>query len=600
MIKGVTRVKEDFGRLLETCRTAAGLTQKRLAEELHVDASLLSRFESGRIPNAAMLQSIVNALTLKDVPPSQLDSLWESAGHYRTGFQGTVVAHPVVDTVQEEFQRLEPGAQSVLSADIRTVIAISQAHRGAKQAAQKRRWKEAGSALEETRKRLDEYIQQWYVLVDEDLGSVLSSDGRYEEAAQYLESALWSARGLGDRQREAGILVRLGDANRRRGGWYWESSKEQYEQSEKTYELLSDLMGQAKCLRKLAGLHLYQGRPDLALPLCEGSLRIASLQHDLPSMYKAMQHMGWAYDMLGRWDEATGLFEEALTMVKQVSADRWDEAKALRYLGDAYRLQRRAGDAERCYLDAQAIMKEFLDTGREAGLLLAKIQLGLAHVYSKDRSRQGEAQGYLNESLRVHLESGEDFQVAENLRELGELLLRLNRLDGAEMRLNQACSRLAKLGNDFCHSLALATLCELHLRTGSDTKVRQTAGDVVKMEKKVPGLLSYQVARVTLISGLTSLRAADHEQALRDFREASERALSFNATFASEICGDVLSALRSLACEGALPIALGLCRAYLSFWDEVAARPSRPRVSLDCGLDVRDAIAELEALEPVQ
>jgi transcriptional regulator with XRE-family HTH domain len=73
-------MNSEFGKLLQKCRKDADLTQKELGEKIIRDASMISRFEAGTLPNPATLQDIVSELSLySSVDRQMLDRLWEVA-----------------------------------------------------------------------------------------------------------------------------------------------------------------------------------------------------------------------------------------------------------------------------------------------------------------------------------------------------------------------------------------------------------------------------------------------------------------------------------------------------------------------------------------
>ena len=587
----------SFGQLLRECRMETKLTQKELGQKIHLDGSMISRFEKERAsPNQSTLQAIINALALYDIPREKLDQLWKAAGYYRTQVFDVPVADPVVAFIQQEFEKLNPEERELLSQDLRSIIEIDQAYFSAKKASGQRRWNLAGEALLSLRDLLERRIQHWYLRIDEELGWCRHSDGLYTEAAQHYESALWSARQLNDLRKQGEILIKLGDGHRRRGGLDWDIAHERYNEAKEIFENLGDRIRVADCLRKLAGAYLFQGRPDKAKPLCEESLKICKDEGYNRGLYKGVQHKAWVCRMLGQWGEATRLCEEALAIVNRVTSDDWELAKALLYLGDAYRLQRRIGEAKKVYGEALEIFLKYKDMGITVELFSSKIQLGLGKVYLKQPGRELRARLLLNESLEAHRGLKEDFRIAEVLSEQGDLLLKLGRLEEAEMRLQQAGERLRRLGNTFYYAIALVTLCELYYEKRDSDRVYRTAETARSVDN---GLIDYQLARIEFTVGKAHIAEGRFAEASDAFCVASEKALSFNDETFREVRDDMFNEVDRVVQEIALEVALQLCESYIGFWENKEVAPAKQGLVRESLEATRQKQEQIRTLMPI-
>jgi tetratricopeptide (TPR) repeat protein len=563
--------RDDFNKMLLECRIAARCTQEALGGDIHVDGSLISRFETTRTrPSSSTLQRLINALALRNVPRDKLDQLWAAAGYSRSEIFEAPVADPVVAFIQQEFEGLVQGEErELLSRELRSTAEIAQKYSSGARVRRARKWNQAGEELLVLRELLERRTQEWYVRIDGDLGQCRYGDGRYSEAIGHYESALWGARQLGDLRKQGAILVKLGDAHRRSGTRAdWRLGLQRYMEARSIFLAQGDRIQEANCLRKIAGTYLFRGRPDRAQQLCDASLSICQEEDYQEGMYKALQHKAWACEIVGRWDSATQLNEEALAIVRTMTSDDWEVAKALIYLGDSQRIQRRITAAEESYNEALSILGKHQEAGVRVDFLTARVHLGLAKIYLKQAGRELQAKSLLNDSLSAFRVLGVDPRIAQVLVEQGDLLRQLHRFGEAEMRLQQAADRLRRSGNVFLYALALASLCELFYERGDFTGVHDTARTARRHDN---GLVDYPLARIELTVGKTYVDKGEKSEARGAFGTAIDRALNFNEQTVREICTEILSEIKRVARKGEssdMSDAIELGEFYMRFWTD--------------------------------
>ena len=403
----------------------------------------------------------------------------------------------------------------------------------------------------------------------ERLGKYYAKLGRYEEAVFELQAALVLAQRLNDDLERGEILLLLGDELRRTAP-YWDEALAQYQAAMQVFE--KDPARVADCLRKMASVFLYKGMPRQALDLCEKSLAVC---HQLGStarrgIYKGLQHEVWAYDLLGQWAKAVQLAEEARALVEEVASGDWlEEARSLLYMGNAYRLARRSGEAEWAYDQAIKLLSPFLsEEDVQAQLIFARAELGLAKVYLKQTGREAEAQQCLDATLSLRYARSVDFRFAEILGEQGELLLKQGTFAEAEIYLQQASDHFRRSGNIFYRAIVLATLCELYYRTGDFDRLFETAqmareADASLAQRGDPGLIDYHLARIELFLGKAQVDQGHNLAAFDAFISASQKALAFNALTFNEVCEELIAELdRQLELLGIIQF----CTAFIEFW----------------------------------
>jgi tetratricopeptide (TPR) repeat protein len=571
-----------------------------LGQTIHIDGSMISRFETGAArPGLPVLQDIINALALHDVPRERLDRMREAAGYSQLKID-TLVSDPIVPFINQEYEKLSPAQRSLLSRDLRSVIEIDQGYFSVQKAGEAQKWEAASAALLVLRDRLEQRVQRWYLRIDEELGRCLYGEGRYTEAIQHYESALWSARQTKELDRQGEILIQLGNAHRRCGGVHWEAAHRCYEEAKAIFESQGNHVQVAECLRRAAAVYLFQGRPDRAEPLCDESIRICRDMADDRGLYKSSQHKAWACCLLGRWEEAIQLLEQALAMVEAVTVDEWEQARALRYLADAYRLQGQLAKAESMYRKALGIVQRSDRAGHAARLLRGSIQLGLGKVYLKLPRREQEARLCLNESMEVHRIFGEDFRVAEIWSQQASLLLRVGRLEEAKVRLLQASDHLRRLGETQYYVEALATLCELYYLKKDLGQLQRVAASAREADD---GLVDHPLARIEILVAKAHVDRQELSDASRALCAASVKALNFNRMVFGEICSDIMGQVDRVAREISPGEALRLLGSLAQFWDSKEIPISRQRLAREWMETIqrkREEIETLLAIERIQ
>lgn len=568
----------SFGPLLRKFRQEAKLTQQELAQMIHVTGSMISRLETELSPpSLSIVQAIITALATKDLPRIELDQMREVAG-FSQSISDAPVADPIIPLINQEFEKLRPEYRKLLSADLLGRIEIAQSYFSAEIAMEQRKLRLAEKILSSLVDLLERRTAPWYLRIDESKGRCLYGTGDYAVAVLHYDSALWRARQLDDLSKEAEILIQQGDAQRRRGGAYWNVAHQCYSEAEKIFQNLNNHVRVAHCLRKIAGVYLFQGLPNDALALCEKSLTICREEGDDRGIYKALQHMTWAFDMLGRWREATELCEEAFSIVRRVTSDVWELVAALRYLGDAYRIERqvkftgngyhitrRIEEAEKTYKEVLNILHEHGKEEIREKLDSNLARLGLGKIYLKQPGREHEAKLFLNEGLRDYLELGEDFRVFDFLSEQGSLLLKLGSLEEAEMRLQTASNHFKDLENIFHYAHTLASLCELYYEKPDLKRVYSTAEVARNIDN---GLINYHLARIEFIVGKSQVSEERYVEAVESFCTASHKALDFNYESFGEVCNDILDEIERIAREMTPEVAVQICDSYINYWDK--------------------------------
>lgn len=521
---------KKVGQLIRNYRKDVNFKQKKLAQKAGVDPSMLSRFENGRIsPTFENLQKIISILQLSGIAQEKIDLLWKTAGFHQSDILNVPVSSKVIPIISQELQELKdenPPAMARLEQELQDVMNVNRAHQAVKRHMSSRRWGAAEQELVAIRKKLEQRVQKTYLSVDEDLGACLFSLGRYDESIHTYESAYWYACQTNNKRKQAGILIRLGSILRRQGGDAWQVARQRYETALTIFQEINDPEMEADCLRKIGSTFLFQGIPDEALPYIEKSLEKCKELDYQTGIYKGLQHKGWAYNLQGRWREASLLREEALDIIRQITDDEWEIVKGLLYVGDSYRLARLRDEARNAYDEALQILQKYDEQESGRRLIEGTIWLGLAKIYNALPGQELEAKTLLNKSIELYKDLKEDFQLAEILNKQGDLLTKLGQFSEAEQRLTQAKNRFKSLKNEYHFATSLVSLGELYFRRRQYGEIQQLAVEVKSLQR--PDLLDYQLAKLEFLAGKALAAEKQFQEAFAAIRRAYSHALQFN------------------------------------------------------------------------
>ena len=173
----------------------------------------------------------------------------------------------------------------------------------------------------------------------------------------------------------------------------------------------------------------------------------------------ALNSLGVMYLRLGRYPEASGHFEQALSLYHEVS-NQTGEARALSNLGFIDFLLGRSRQAAVHLDQALAI---FRDIGDQVGEARTLASLGYAHLR---QGRYEQAAGHLRESLLLCGHVGDRGGEARALGNLGEVELRLGRYQRAAAHVQQALALFREIGDRISEADTLACLGLIDVRQG--------------------------------------------------------------------------------------------------------------------------------------
>ncbi len=240
---------------------------------------------------------------------------------------------------------------------------------------------------------------------------------RFAEATKCIRDCLEIEKGNRDKTRYANLLKMMGNIHRRRGEY--DESMRYYEESLRVQRSLDNPQDYADLLNNMANILRFQNKLETALRHCKLALRIRRdlYQQGLISEYD----VGLSYSMLGH------IYHEL--------DDVQDEEQAYR---DAFNSYNRIGDKNgiaatysclgRVYVrkgELDAALDHFRQAGRIAAGVNRETEIESLNqqgrVYMKWKQWE-EAARCLEEALTLSRKAGQNFQIAENLLYLVEVL----------------------------------------------------------------------------------------------------------------------------------------------------------------------------------
>jgi glycosyltransferase involved in cell wall biosynthesis/class 3 adenylate cyclase/tetratricopeptide (TPR) repeat protein len=262
-----------------------------------------------------------------------------------------------------------------------------------------------------------------------------------------------------DRLREAGVLLKLSQADGRLGN-YGEALK--WVQESRT--LLTGLEGPeaarqvARSSGRYAIILQVQGHSTEALEWAERAVAEADAADDAEAVGDAYVVMGWAHGELGK-PGAKELLQRSVDAYRR-SGNRVQQAMVLSDLGVVCQWDGQWEEAASYYEQAR---EESLKIGSTTSAAMARVNL--AEILN-DRGEWAEAEAAVLETLPFFRTSRFRYLLAACLAQLGQVVLRLGRVDDARGQLEEARAIFVELGAENVLPPIDARLAECRLAKG--------------------------------------------------------------------------------------------------------------------------------------
>ena len=256
------------------------------------------------------------------------------------------------------------------------------------------------------------------------LGLVAFHQGRYQQSASHLESALALFRQTGDSTGQARVLSNLGVVSYLQG-CYAEASG-WWQQSLAVHRENGDQVGEATALVNLGLLDMRQGRYQQASGRLLNSLALARTTGNRATESTALVNLGEVSLRQGAYQHAASQLQQALCLSRE-TGDRNHEASALTTLGEVCQ------------------------------------QMG----------RYEQAVGHLQQALSLSRKAGNREDEADALNGLGEVLLATGQPADARVRYAAALGLASEIGGKYQQARAHHGLARVHQAAGDAAEARR-------------------------------------------------------------------------------------------------------------------------------
>ena len=316
--------------------------------------------------------------------------------------------------------------------------------------------------------------------LDEKLGGVLYTAGRYDEAVEILERAAEAYRQARDLEGAGRTTALLGMTHRRRG-----TPEEGISRVQPMVEMLG-WAGPSPALASLyvalAHLHFFQGRPREQMAAAERAGEIARAAGDDRLLGEAEMRRAAALDGLGQSEQALRVYEGALPLV-EAGGDLMTLHVTLNNLGV---VTDRLGqmDQTRRYMERALAVTERI--GNPGNICFVLGNLGNSLMTLGDW--QG-ARDYLERGMALTRTMGRSADIANPLGYLGQLLLWKGDWEGASRYLGESLAVAEETGERQMLESAQMYLAELDVLEGRPAAAVARLEPLVTQEDADLGLL---------------------------------------------------------------------------------------------------------------
>ena len=229
------------------------------------------------------------------------------------------------------------------------------------------RWDEAQQAYKDAlaiAEEIEDYEQQAWC--ETDMAELLRLQGNYGDATNWLTSARINFEFIQNKAGVAQVLKTAGTVNAQQGNF--DMARSLYEDALELHRELDDKPNIGAVLSNLGIMARLGGDRDRAIELYDSALAIRRDVGDKAAIANSLNNLGNVLLDVGRGSEARERLEEALLLLREVG-DPWAVANSLNNLGNVVRDQGDRAQAFELYAESLTINRDFEDKWSLAYLL---------------------------------------------------------------------------------------------------------------------------------------------------------------------------------------------------------------------------------------
>jgi predicted ATPase/Tfp pilus assembly protein PilF len=203
-----------------------------------------------------------------------------------------------------------------------------------------------------------------------------------------------------------------------------------YEESLMLHRQTGNQRGQVRALNSLGAAYRVYGRYEEAQAKLQEGLAIVEQTRDRWMRSMLLNNLGSVSRMLGNYEAAIGYYQESLKL-KEEMGDRFGYSTSVGNLGNIYHALARYDEARDCHQEALAICHQ---TGNQIGVARALNNLG--HV-AFDLGQYDEAQRWHQQSLELKEAINDQYGMVHSFHHLGRTMMALRELEAAQAYYHQ-------------------------------------------------------------------------------------------------------------------------------------------------------------------
>ena len=247
--------------------------------------------------------------------------------------------------------------------------------------------------------------------------------GKYDEAANYLDQGLILADEIYDRINKANLLRIFGMVNEAKGDN--PSALKYYEESLALSMEIQDTLVMARALNSLGIFHqTVLGNADTALEYYYKSLELKKHKRDKLGVAITTYNIGETHYMKGDFTNSIQIYLQALKLFEEID-DQIGIQDVYNAVGNIYNQQGDLSKANEYYHKSYKLTQK---TGDKLGQAMALINIGDSHML---QGKLDSAEQVLNSSLAILTEIDNQLHISQPLKFLGDLAFQKNDLNKA-------------------------------------------------------------------------------------------------------------------------------------------------------------------------